>query len=440
MLILNRDAGERTRRDFLKLTSAGVLTASVSGWLGALAGRAADPTVAPAVKPRRGKAKACILLWMNGGPSHKDTFDLKPDSEGAGEFKPIDTSARGVQISEHFPKLARHMHLGTIVRSMSTGEGAHGRAQYFMHTGYKEGVGGLAYPALGALVSAEKGKTDAALPNFVAINGRSNGLGSGFLGARHAPLFVGDPAKGVEDIKPAVADGQFAKRVGLLEEMEAGFYARQQALPGKDHRLTYERAVRLMQSKEAQAFDLSRESEKSREPYGTSKFGEGCLLARRLVEAGIPFVEVVLNGWDTHENNFARVKDLSGQVDAGMSALVADLKQRGLLDSTLVVWMGDFGRTPKINSRGGDKPGRDHYPRAWSLVMMGGGVPGGLVVGRTDKQGATVEERPVSAVDFMATTCSLLGIDATKKNDTAIGRPVGVVDKGAKVITEIVGG
>jgi uncharacterized protein (DUF1501 family) len=195
--------------------------------------------------------------------------------------------------------------------------------------------------------------------------------------------------------------------------------------------------VTLMKSKEAKAFDLSLEPEQSKAAYGSSKFGEGCLLARRLVETGIPFVEVNLGGWDTHQDNFDRVKRLSQQVDPAISALIGDLKQRGLLETTLIVWMGEFGRTPKINARGA-KPGRDHYPRAWSLAMAGGGIRGGQVIGQTDREGASVVDRPVSALDFLATVCKVLGIDPDKQNQTPIGRPIRIVDKGHKVIQGLV--
>jgi uncharacterized protein (DUF1501 family) len=414
------------RRDFLKLAAAGVTGASVSGWLGVLAARAAESKL---------RHKACILLWMDGGPSHKDTFDLKPGTADAGEFKPIKTSVAGIEISEHFPKLAPLMQHGAIIRSMSTGEGAHGRAKYYMHTGYKEGQGGLVYPSMGAIASAEIGDPSLPVPNFVSIGARS--YGSGFLGAAHQPLIVTDPARGVENLKAAVDERQFENRVTLLEEMEKAFFKEYSATAGGAHKTTYQRAVSLMQSKEARAFDISSEPASVRDKYGATKFGEGCLLARRLVETGVAFVEVTLGGWDTHQDNFARVKNLSATVDPAMAALISDLKERGLLDSTLIVWAGDFGRTPKINARG-DKPGRDHYPRAWSTLMFGGGIKGGQVVGKTDKEGATVEDRPVNAVDFMATVCKVLGIDYTKINQTPIGRPVRIADKGARPIEQLV--
>jgi hypothetical protein len=414
-----------SRRDFLKLSSAGVLGTSLSGWLSVLAARAAASGA---------KHKACILLWMDGGPSHKDTFDLKPASAGAGEFKPIPTSVPGIEISEYFPKLAALMHQAAIIRSMSTGEGAHGRAKYYLHTGYKEGVGGVVHPSLGSIVSAELGRPEFPLPNFVSVGNRS--FGSGFLGAHYQPLVVNDPGRGVENLKPLVDATQFDGRVGLLTDMERAFHKDYKALSGSAHQTTYQKAVQLMQSKEARAFDISQEPASVRAAYGDGKFAEGCLLARRLVETGVSFVEVNLGGWDTHQDNFDRVKKLSAQVDPAMSALIRDLTSRGMLEQTLVIWMGDFGRTPKINSRG-NKPGRDHYPRAWSSVLAGGGIKAGQVIGKTDKEGAAVEERPVSAIDFMATVCRLLGIDATKQNIAPGGRPIRIVDKGANPINEL---
>ena len=297
---------ERTRREVMKLSAAGVFGASLSGWMKVLANAAE----APATKP---KHKSCILLWMEGGASHKDTFDLKPDSKGAGDFKPIATSAPGVQISEHLPKLAKLMHTGVIVRGMSTPEGAHGRAKYYGHTGYREGQGGITYPSLGAIASQELGSTSASVPNFVAIGGRS--YGSGFLGPKHQPLQVQSPDKGVEDLKAIISEGQFNKRVGLLQEMESAFFKEYKADAITDHKTAYERAVKLMQSKEAKSFDLALEPAASRAKYGTGRFADGVLMARRLVEIGVPFIEVSLGGWDTHQDNFERVKKLSGEIE-----------------------------------------------------------------------------------------------------------------------------
>jgi hypothetical protein len=397
----------------------------MSGWLPVLAARASQAQV---------RTKSCILLWMDGGPSHKDTFDMRPGTEQGGPFRAIQTSAPGIQISEHFPRLAPLMNHAAVIRSMSTGEGAHGRAKYYLHTGYKEGVGGLVYPSIGAICSKEIGRQDSPLPNYVSIGNRS--YGAGYLGARHAPLIVNDPARGVENLRPTVQATQFRGRLGLLEELEAGFNRTHQTEVGTAHQTTYQGAVNLME-RGGRVFDLSTESAATQAAYGRSQFGQGCLMARKLVEAGVSFVEVGLGGWDTHQNNFARVQTLSQTIDGPWSQLVTDLRDRGLLDTTLIIWMGEFGRSPRINARGA-QPGRDHYPRAWSTVMMGGGIRGGQVIGRTDAEAATVVERPVSTLDFMATVCRILGIDHNKQIQTPIGRPIRIVDRGANPINGLI--
>jgi hypothetical protein len=414
-----------SRRDALKLAAAGVTGLSLSGWMNVLAAHAAGQKV---------RHKSCILLWMDGGPSHKDTFDLKPGTANGGPFKPIATSVPGIQISEHFPQFAKLMQHAAILRGMSTGEGAHGRARYNMHTGYREGQGGVAYPSLGSIVAKELGRRDFPLPNFVSIGNRS--YGSGFLGTRYQPLVVNNPSRGVENLRPLVNGSAFDERVDLLEQMEKAFHRDYRSGAGAAHHTTYQRAVALMKSREAKAFDLSQEPAAVRKAYGTGRFGEGCLLARRLIETGVSFVEVSLGGWDTHQNNFDRVRTLSQQVDPAMSALIRDLSDCGLLDSTLIVWMGEFGRTPRINTRGA-KPGRDHYPRAWSTVLVGGGIRAGQVIGKTDKEGASVVERRISAIDFLATICSILGINYNKQNTTPSNRPIRIVDKGSKPIKEL---
>jgi uncharacterized protein (DUF1501 family) len=415
-----------SRRDFLRFAAAGAALTSTSGWLDLMAAHAAGSKV---------KHKSCILLWMEGGPSQKDTFDMKPGTKDAGEFQPIATSVPGLQISEHFPKLAQQMHHAAVIRSMNTPEGGHARAKYYMHTGYREGIGGLTYPSLGAIASAEIGDPEFPLPNFVSVG--NNAYGAGFLGARHQPLIVTDPERGVANLAPLDNMQQFNKRVGLLEDLEAGFARTKQATVVNDHRTTYQRAATLMRSKEAKAFDLAQEPAASRTAYGSSKFGEGCLLARRLVEVGIPFVEVFQGGWDTHANNFPKVKELSREVDPAMSTLIRDLKERGLLDSTLVIWMGEFGRHPQITSKNGNSAGRQHYPRAWTTVLMGGGIKGGQVIGKTDAEGADIVERKISGPDFLASVCTILGIDYKKQNQTPVGRPIRIVDKEGEPVQEL---
>jgi hypothetical protein len=307
-----------------------------------------------------------------------------------------------------------------------------------MHTGYRPGAGGVTYPGLGSIVSAELGRPDFALPNFVVtgtpLNKYDFVTDPGYRGPSHQPLALADPAKGLEDLRPSAPADDFRDRADVLDRLEQGFARTHPAPAAEAHRTTLARALRLMQSDKAQAFDLSREKAAARDTYGDNSFGRGCLLARRLVEAGVPFVEVYLSSWDGHFRREAeQARALMPMLDAGMAALLADLKERGLLDTTLVVWMGEFGRTPRVNNDGG----RDHYARAWTTLLAGGGIPGGRVVGKTDREGAAVVERPISARDFMATVCRALGIDYEKRIDTSSGRPVTVVDKGGKPIDEL---
>lgn len=413
-----------SRRDLLRLSAVGGLSLPVSGWLPTLASHAAEQKVNG--RPRH---KSCILLFMQGGPSHIDTFDPKPENRTSG-FKPIPTGVGGIRISEVFPKTATVMKHIALLRGMSTSEGSHGRARYYMHTGYREGVGGVVHPSLGAITSYFNGNPDGDLPNFFSIGGLT--FGSGYAGPFHAPVEVRDAAKGLENLKPADNLAALDRRANLLLDLEKGFIDRVQTSGAEAHKATYERAAKLMHSEKAKAFDLTQESAAMRDAYGRSKFGEGCLLARRLIESGVAFVEVSLNGWDTHRDNETRIKSLAGEVDPALATLIADLKDRGRLDDTLICWMGDFGRTPHTGKQGG----RDHYPRAWTSLLAGGGIKTGQAVGRTDREGGSVEEGKVSAVDFMATVCKALGINY-EKNFYADNRPMRVVDKGEKVVKEL---
>ena len=427
-----------TRREIMRLSAAGVAGASLSGWFGTLAerARAAEPAKRP---------KSCILLWMAGGPSHHDTFDPKPDAPAdiRGDLKAIDTSVPGIQVCEKFPKFAKLMQHAAILRGMSTDEGDHGRARVYVHTGYKPGASGLRYPLLGSTVSAELGRPDAALPNFVvtgAMAGKNSFMtDAGYRGSRHEPLVLNNPGGGLENLQAPGSADDFDDRAGVLDQLEQGFARTSRSGAAETHATTFRRALELMRSDKAGAFDLAREPEVGRRPYGESKFGQCCLLARRLVEAGVSFVEVYLGDWDTHNKALSDAAlGLMTQVDDGMSALVTDLKERGLLDTTLIIWMGEFGRTPKIGL-GKNVGGRDHWPKAWSSVLVGGGIKGGQVIGKTDAIGGEVTDRPIRIKDFMASVCQVLGIDHTKKVCTADGRPVRIVDTGEKPIKELLG-
>ena len=405
-----------TRRDWLRLSSAGVLGASVSGWFGLLADRAGAAA-------RQGlKHRSCILLWMAGGPAQSHTFDVKP----GGEFAPIRTSVPGIQVGEHLPRVAAQMKDFALLRSMKTGDANHQSATYLMHTGFRKGSGGVIHPSLGAMVACDLGKPDFDLPNFVAVG---NALGPGYLGPKYAPLVVRDLSKGLPDLAPAPGVSDLASRASLVEELDQAFLGDRAAASTRAHLTGFQRALRLMNSRRTRAFTLSDEPARYRERYGTSRFGQGCLLARRLVEAGVPFVEVTLPGWDTHNNTGPRIRQLSAQLDRPMATLVADLKERGLLDSTLVIWMGEFGRSPGH--------GKNHYARAWTSVLAGAGIKGGQAVGKTDARGADVRERPVGAGDFMATVCKALGIDCTKNYTARGGRPMHKVARDARPVTQL---
>jgi hypothetical protein len=372
---------------------------------------------------------------MDGGPPHTDTFDMKPEVPECGIYKSISTAVPGIQISELLPKFAAQMAHAAIVRGMSTTENEHLRARVHLRTGYQSGAGGLTYPSMGSIASEEIGTPDFPIPSYVAVaDVRDRSHGPGFLGPKHQPLFVHDPKKGVENLKAMVTTPTVDGRLGLLDELEQGFAGEYQVPLSQAHRSVYGRAVQLMRTEKARAFDLTQEPVKTRAAYGDSTFGQGCLLARRLIEAGVKYVEVGLGGWDTHFENNVAVKKLCGTLDHSMTALIADLQVRGMLDSTMVIWMGEFGRTPTFKGKG-----RDHYAKAWSTVFMGGGVKGGQVIGRTNRTGATVEDRPVSTADFFATVCDSLGIDFEKERDTPGGRPLPRVAKGGKVVRELFG-
>jgi uncharacterized protein (DUF1501 family) len=441
-----------TRRQLFQLSAAGIAAHSSSGWIEALA---ADAATNPA------RRRACIVLWMSGGPSQMDTFDLKPGHENGGPFKAIDTAAPGVKISEHLPKLAREMKDVALIRSMSTKEGDHGRATYNLRTGYLP-QGPIQYPSLGALVAKELEGDGSEMPGFVSIAPyrlvSPAAFSSGFLGPQYAPLVVGEvdlitieslskafgAVPKVDDLeRPAsVSAARSDARMAMLDGLEGDFVAKHARASAVSHRTAYTRAASLMRSPAVKAFDLERENPRLRDAYGRSSFGQGCLLARRLVQAGVPFVEVTLSGvpgdravfdWDTHSRNFESVHRLSEVLDAAWSTLLQDLRAHGLLESTLVVWMGEFGRTPKINAFGG----RDHYPTAWTTALAGGGIKGGQFIGRTSADGSKVEERMLTVPDFLATICRALGIDPRKQNMSSVGRPIRIVDPKAKAISEL---
>lgn len=436
------------RREFLKWSTAASVTCAVSGWFKAFAEQAGTQTT---------RRRSCILLWMPGGPSQTDTFDPKPGHANGGPFQAIETSVPGIRISEHLPKLARHMHHLVPIRSMQSREGDHGRGTYFVKTGYAP-QGPVAYPTFGSLVSHERQASDRNLPGFVSIAPlrlfSPGAFSAGFLGPQYAPLVVGEASFGrraadpdealrVENLERdrAVTSAQAAARLEMLERMEHAFVAEHPDAPARAHRDAYQQATRMMQPESAATFDLTQEDDALRDAYGRNSFGQACLLARRLVERGVPFVEISLSqangvarlGWDTHSDNFETVQALSGVLDAGWATLIGDLQSRGLLENTVMAWMGEFGRTPQINGRNG----RDHFPQAWTTVLGGGGIRGGQVVGRTSDSGLSIEDRPVTVPDLLSTLCSALGIDHLKQNMSNVGRPIRIAAYDARPISEI---
>lgn len=434
----NERNGRVARREMLLRSvgaSVGGLVLGACGPLGSrpLLAAGADDASAGTPRPRRA-ANSCILLWMDGGPSHVDTFDPKPEAaqEYRYAFETIDTDVPGLRVTDGLPKTARLLRHAALLRGMSTPDSNHDTARVLMHTGYKR-TAGIQYPPLGAIVSAEKGTPGGVMPNFVIAGVHAYDSVKfpfvgypGYLGAQHAALVVNHLDRGIENLHSPLAETELRDRLALLAEMEAEFAAASGAASAEAHRTVAGQAVQLMRSEAAQAFDLEREPAASRGKYGAGYFGRGCLLARRLVEVGVPFVEVYLPDWDTHfKTRVDKCHAVSlPQLDAGLSTLVSDLEDRGLLESTLVICMGEFGRSPKIN----DKGGRDHFSKAWTAALFGGGLRTGQAIGATDAVGGTVVDRPVSVSDFMATVCRALGIDPAKRLLAPGGRPVPIVD------------
>jgi uncharacterized protein (DUF1501 family) len=374
--------------------------------------------------------KSAILLWMGGGPATIDIWDLKPGSATGGPFRPISTSG-DMQICEHMPMTAQQMHHLSIVRSMSTREADHNRGRYYMHTGFVPNPN-IEHPSYGAVIAHETidQRPELEIPPFVSIGGAS--AGPGFLGMAWSPFSVTSNGR-IRNLEMQLEDSRLRERMAALEMIETGFAKRTRDLPAAEHAKVLKKTFDLMTSSQMEAFRVEKEPDEVKERYGTDSFGQGCLLARRLVEAGVPFVEVDLGGWDNHNGIHTILKDTKlPQLDRAMSALVEDLAQRGLLQDTVVIWMGEFGRTPRINQNAG----RDHYARAWSCVVGGGALKGGIAVGETSSDGTAVETEPFSSEDLMTTVCKGLGISTDKTFTSKNGRPMKIAG-GGKIISEL---
>lgn len=407
-----------TRRHFLDHMKGAAAFGAASFALG--------QTVEAAAETLRRQHKSVVMLWMGGGPPTIDLWDMKPGTPTGGPHQPINTTG-DVQISEKLPLIAEQMKHLSIIRSMSTREADHTRGSYYMRTGYVPNPN-VEHPGYGSTIAHEMAPKLAGLeiPSYVSIGG--GGQGPGFLGMSYAPMQV-DASGRIRDMQSLVEKERMDQRLALLAEIEGRFANQRRGSAPGEHAKVLERTVSMMRSEQMRAFEVNKEPEKMRERYGTNGFGRSCLLARRLVEAGVPFVEVNMGGWDLHDSCFDRLDTKLPDMDRGMSALVSDLDERGLLDSTVIVWMGEFGRTPRIN----ENAGRDHYARAWSAVVGGGGLKGGLAVGETSADGTTVESKPHSAEDLMATVCQAMGLSLQTNFTSSNGRPMKIAGGGAPI-------
>lgn len=425
---LHRNCEGFSRRDCLQLGLGAFLG---GGLVRSLAAR-------DAAAPTR-KATGCILIWLDGGPTHYETFDPKPTApkEIRGEFSPIATKVPGVQFCEYLPKLAAIANKYSVIRSIQHNEGNHGAGNHYMMTGAPPripvGCGAFVsfHPSMGA-VAAHELKAPAGMPAYFTMPEMSRSGGPSFLGARYAPFVVADNPNTsgfrVRDVAlpPALSGERFASRQEIRGEVDRLLRYQEKAVADPalaldDH---YKQAFDLMASREAQAaFDISREPESIRNRFGRTPFGQRALLARRLVEAGVPFVTLYEGGWDHHTEIFPTIKKRVPAFEASIAALIEDLDQRGLLATTMVLVLGEFGRTPKVNERGG----RDHWSSAMSVLFAGGGAPGGLVVGSTDAKGYSAIERVLAPENLVSTVYAKLGIDPGKVLFTPTGRPTHLV-------------
>lgn len=446
-----------SRRRLSLLSGLSLLGGPTTSWLPRLAAHCFQQGARP--------PKSCILLWMSGGPSQLETFDPKEGHANGGPTKSIETRVSGIRIAESLPKVASVMEHLAVIRSMATKEGDHSRATYNLRTGYVP-AGPLQYPAMGGFIGKELQRPASDLPAWISVNAFTGlnpaAWSPGFLGPGWSPLFVAsegpppasensDDAENDEESAEmnseirfevrnlrradSVSAEQIQRRLDLLTGFERQFLAERPDHPGRSHVDSYQRALRMMNSSGIDAFALDQEPAALRDAYGRTQFGQGCLLARRLVERGVPFVEVNLSGegntalgWDTHANNFESVSRQCQVLDPAFATLMTDLSQRGMLESTLVVWMGEFGRTPIIN----ENSGRDHWPNSWSVVLGGAGIRGGQVYGRTEADGVAVAENPLNVAGLMATIVKALGLDPETSNPSNLGRPIPLADHGAK--------
>lgn len=405
------------RRRFLRAASA-------TGVAGAYSLR--DLVSLKAAELKR-QQRSVIVLWMAGGPSQLETFDPKPQHANGGETETISTAIPGVSVAAAWEQTARILDRCALIRSLTNKEGNHRRATYQVHTGYLPS-GGVKHPSLGANIAQQIGDPDLDLPNLVSI-GKVDGTGAGFLGVQYEPLYLRDASRPPENTRPNVPEERQDRRLYLLDKLQNEYANRGAEQLVREQSAIYAQATNLVRSPDLEAFDISREPAEMAQAYGNTPFGRGCLLARRLVERGVSYVEVVSNGWDTHADNFESVRNLAGGVDPAMATLITDLEARGMLENTLVLWMGEFGRTPRINGRAG----RDHFPQVFNALLAGAGVRGGQVVGASTRDGMSIKDRPVTIPDLFHSICQTLQVDPHHENIGPLGRPLKVVEGGEPV-------
>ena len=407
------------RRRFLELAAGSFLGVSASNSFGAAGKESAIPQLAD-------PAKQLIYLYMEGGMSHLDTFDLKTGHENQGSTQPINTNVDGIRVSSHLPNLARHADKLCIVNSLTSTAGDHEKGNYFMHTSYQQRAT-IRHPGIGSWYHKLKGKLNPTLPASVFVGRESRFHGSGgFFEPEFEPLAINEPQSGLKYARSLVEKNRFERRINLANDIDAEFLKRYHSKPIRAYGHMYADAVRLMDSPDLAAFDIHREDEKTKSRYGSEPFGQGCLLARRLIERNVRSVEVSFGGWDTHQNNFTSLPELCHTMDQAVAALLDDLKRVGKLNDTVVVLTTEFGRTPQINQN----VGRDHYPQAFTSVLAGGGFKGGYIHGKTSDGAEEVIEGSMTIPDFNATIAYALGIPVDYVLYSPTVRPFTVAHKG----------
>lgn len=408
------------RRRFLELAAGSFLGVTASNQAFGAAGDKSS------IAPRIGPAKQLIYLYMAGGMSHIDTFDLKTGHENQGSTRPINTNVDGIRVTSHLPNLAKHADKLCVVNSLTSTAGDHEKGNYFMHTSYDQRAT-IRHPGLGAWGQKMRGKLNPTMPGsvFIGRESRFHG-GGGFFEPEFEPLAISDPKSGLKYARSSIDDERFQRRLNLANDLDTEFLARYHSKPIRAYGDMYADAARLMESPDLAAFSINKEDKNTRARYGEDPFGQGCLLARRLIESDVRTVEVSFTGWDTHANNFTSMPLLCQTMDRAVSALLDDLQRIGKLDDTVVVLTTEFGRTPIVNQN----IGRDHYPKAFTSVLAGGGFKGGYVHGKTSEGAEEVIENPLTIPDFNATIAYALGIPVDQVLYSPSKRPFTVAHKG----------